>query len=39
MFLDGSPFTPQDNNTAFHFFKKAADKVRARSGLDAIARR
>jgi SEL1 protein len=28
MYLDGSPSTPQDNSTAFQYFKRAADKVR-----------
>lgn len=27
MYLDGTSATPQDNATAFQFFKKAADKV------------
>lgn len=27
MFLEGSPATPQNNLTAFQYFKKAADKV------------
>lgn len=27
MYLDGSEATPQDNNTALQYFKRAADKV------------